>query len=269
MEVIRFESALWQTASVLVVADGDAIVFDPSIDVDDVAAIDARAASMRAKVGHVVVTHGDWDHVCGIAAFPDAVAAMGPLTARVVERPDAVARVEQPAAAYGLRVAGPPRVDRVLEPGLAHRLGAFVLETLPLPGHTPDGVAYRLREPNVLVVGDYLSAAEFPFASSTAAYRATLAGLIELLRHDPPELVVPGHGPPMHASEALAVAERDLDYLRRLRDAVGGALAAGRDRLQARAAGLAVELPREAPDDLGSERDANVDAQLAELLPVP
>jgi glyoxylase-like metal-dependent hydrolase (beta-lactamase superfamily II) len=263
----RFESALWQTSSLLLVADGEAVVIDPCISIEEVAAISARAAELGANVSHVCATHADWDHVCGIAAFPDAVAAMGTLSAAAVAGGAPARRIRDRAREYGIRVAGEPRVDRVLEPGLAHRLGPFVFETIALPGHTPDGTAYRVREPDVLAVGDHVSTVEFPFASSTAAYRATLAGLIDLLRHDPPELVVPGHGPPLTAVEALAVAEADLGYLRSLRAAAADALARGAGADQMRQAALAVELPRSAPDDLDAMRAANVEAQLDELLP--
>jgi hydroxyacylglutathione hydrolase len=263
----RFESALWQTSSLLLIAEDEAIVVDPCITADEVAAIAARAAELGASVSHVCATHADWDHVCGIAAFPEAVAAMGELTAAAVAGGDPATRVRERAREYGIVVAGDPRVDRVLEAGLAHGVGPFVLETIALAGHTPDGTAYRSREPDFLAVGDHLSTVEFPFASSTAAYRATLAALIELLRHDPPELVVPGHGPPLTAVEALAVAEADLDYLRSLRAAAAGVLARGGDADGMRQAALAVELPRPAPDDLDAMRAANVEAQLDELLP--
>lgn len=103
-------------------------------------------------------------------------------------------------------------------------------------------------------MGDDLSAREFPYVSSAAAYRSTLAALIELLRRDPPRRVVPGHGPEHTAAGALAIAEADLDYLWRLHDAV---LTGGRE------AGLAVEPPRAAEDE--EMRVANVETQLEEL----
>jgi glyoxylase-like metal-dependent hydrolase (beta-lactamase superfamily II) len=267
MHVERFEGALWQTSSLLLVADGEAVAIDPCISREEVAVIAARAQALGAPVTHVLATHADWDHVCGIAAFPDAVAAMGERTAEAVATGAPAAVIAQRAAEYDIKVAGGPRVDRVLAVGLAHRIGTFVVETIALPGHTADGTAYRVRALDVLAVGDHLSAVEFPFVSSTADYRTTLAGLIDLLRHDPPARVLPGHGPALTAAEALAIAEADLAYLRALRDAVAGALAAGANREQARAAGQAIETPRTAPGDLAGMRAANVEAQLDELLP--
>ena len=228
--------------------------------------IAARAAELDARVEHVLATHADWDHVCGIAAFPDAIAAMSEATADRVRRVDAGDRIADQAARYGLVVAGPPRADRTLTPGLAYDIGPVVVETLPLRGHTPDGIGYRVRTFDLLAVGDYLSPLEFPFASSTADYRLTIAALVDLLRRDPPARVFPGHGPELSADEALVIAEKDLAYLHALREAVASALRSD-DGETARKAGLAVPLPREAPSDLSAARAANVEAQIAELFP--
>src|SRR5262249_52315308 len=137
----------------------------------------------------------------------------------------------------------------------------------PLPGHTADGSGFRIREQGILVVGDYLSAVEFPFATSPQTYRMTLAGLIEMLTTDPPETVIPGHGPPLAAPEALDVAMADPDYLRAVHSAVLGSLAHDGTRAEARTAGLAVDLPRECPPDLDEMRGFNVDQQIEEIRP--
>jgi glyoxylase-like metal-dependent hydrolase (beta-lactamase superfamily II) len=266
VHVERFESALWRTTSLLVVSGDEAIAVDPCISSAEVGQIAARATELGACVTHVLATHADWDHVCGIAAFPNAVATMSLGTAERVRAVDAGERIAEQAARYGVAVAGAPRVDRTLTPGAALGLGPVVVETLPLRGHTPDGTAYRVQALDVLAVGDYLSAVEFPFASSPADYRLTLAGVVDLLRNDPPARVFPGHGPELTVAEALAIAEQDLVYLHQLRDAVASALRSG-DALVARDAGLAVPLPREAPSDLSAGHAANVEAQLRELVP--
>ena len=264
MHLERFESALWQTSSVLLVAGGEAVAIDPGTSRTEVEAIAARAAELGARVTHVLATHADWDHVCGIAAFPDAVASMGPLTAQAVAGGRPAELIARRAIEHDLQVAGPPRIDRTLAAGAAHRVGPFTVETVALAGHTPDGIGFRVRSADVLAVGDHLSASEFPFVSDTAAYRFTLAGLIDVLRHDPPAQVVPGHGPALDAARALEIAEADLGYLRALRDAVAGALAAGAGRERAHEAGLEAEPPRTA--EIAGMREANVQAQLDELL---
>jgi glyoxylase-like metal-dependent hydrolase (beta-lactamase superfamily II) len=263
----RFEAFLWETTSLLVVGETESLVVDPAISADEVAGIGSRAVELGAPVRHVLITHGDWDHVCGIAGFPEAVAAMGEETAEKVASGAAEAPVQRAVEALGFDAAGPARVDRTFARGAAIAAGHFVVETFPLVGHTADGTGYRLREPGLLVVGDYLSTIEFPFAASPAAYRLTLAGLIELLRNDPPETVIPGHGPPLSAEEALGVAEADLGYLRSLHTAVLDTLSRGGTGDDAHAAGLAVGLPRDAAPDLQEMRRSNVDRQLDELWP--
>lgn len=252
MHAERYESELWQTSSLLLAKDGEAVLVDPCISTEEIGRIAARAEELGARVVAVLATHADWDHVCGIAAFPEAEAAMGESSAARVESGGPWERIREAAAEYGLDVTGPPRVDRRLEAGRAHSVGPFTVETIPLPGHTPDGVGYRIRELDLLAVGDHLSSIEFPFVSSPAAYRTTLAGLIDLLRRDPPARVVAGHGPEHTAPEALAIAEEDLAYLWRLHDAV-------------LAGGEAPEPPRPCADDLAEALDANAEAQRAEL----
>jgi len=263
----RFEAFLWETTSLLVVGDGESLVVDPAITADEVAGIARRAEELGAPVRHVLITHGDWDHVCGIGAFPDAVVAMGEETAEKVTSGAAEKSVRRAVDALGFAAPGPPRVDEAFERGKAVALGPFVVETFPLVGHTADGTGFRLREPGLLLVGDHLSTVEFPFATSPAAYRLTLAGLIDLLREDPPEMVIPGHGPPLSADEALGVAEADHGYLRSLHRSVVDALASGGTPDEARAAGLAVALPRESSPDLEEMRGFNVDREIEEILP--
>lgn len=260
----RFESALWQTSSLLLVAEGEAAVIDPCISADEVARIAGRAATLGVRVTHVLVTHADWDHYCGIAAFPGAVATMGAATAEIIAGEESLEMLRTRAAEHGLTVEGEPRVDWALEVGTAHRIGPFVVETLALRGHTADGTAYRVRDLDLLAVGDHLSAAEFPFVSSASEYRTTLASLIDLLQTDPPGHVVPGHGPALTTAEALAIAHADLAYLRALRDAVANARG---DHAAARAAAAVVAPPRPAPDDLAEMHARNAEVQLAELLP--
>jgi glyoxylase-like metal-dependent hydrolase (beta-lactamase superfamily II) len=265
----RFEGFLWKTASLLVFAQGESLAVDPAISADEVAGIGRRGLELGAPVRHVLITHGDWDHVCGIGGFPDAEVAMGEETAEKVASGRADQSVRRAAEHYGFVPAGSPRVDHTFRRGLAVVLGPFVVETFPLVGHTADGSGFRLRERELLIVGDYLSAEEFPFATSPSAYRITLAGLIEMLREDPPETVIPGHGPPLQALDALSIAQADLFYLRSLCAAVVDALSRDGTREEARAAGLAVDLPRECPPDLEEMRGFNVDRQIEEILGAP
>lgn len=269
LEWERFEGFLWKTTSLLVFAEGESLAVDPAISADEVAGIGRRATELGSPVRHVLITHGDWDHVCGIGGFPDAEVAMGEETAEKVASGKADQSVRRAAEHYGFAPAGSPRVDQTFRRGLAVALGPFVVETFALVGHTADGSGFRLRDQGLLIVGDYLSAVEFPFGTSPSAYRMALAGLIEMLREDPPETVIPGHGPPLQALDALSIAEADLSYLRSLHAAVADALSREGIRDEARAAGLAVDPPREYPPDFEEMRGFNVDREIEEMLPEP
>ena len=166
----------------------------------------------------LLITHSDWDHVCGISAFPEVPAIMSRGAAARIASGQAAESVVREGRAEGLSWDGAPRADLVFEPGEALQVGPFTVETMALPGHTWCGAAYRVRELDLLCVGDYLSLIEFPFVYvSTAAYRATLAALSDSLEHDPVEHIAPGHGRALGAQEALRIAAEDLDYLHALK----------------------------------------------------
>ena len=262
----RLGSELWETTSLLLVEDGEAVAVDPGVTPAEIERVRETADGFGAPVRTVLATHSHFDHVCGIGAFPDAEAVMGSTTAAVVRSGRAAADLASASAELGLDYRGSLRCDRELEVGTAHRVGPFAVETFGLLGHSACGVAFRVRSLGLLVVGDHVSPAEFPFVyESTAAYRTTLAGLVDLLRRDPPEVVASGHGPLLDTAEALAVAEADLEYLYELRRAVAAALPDGEQA--AEAAGLAVDVPRPAAPDLVDESlRANVRSQIAELL---
>jgi hydroxyacylglutathione hydrolase len=264
--LVRLESALWQTSSLLLLDGAHAVAIDPCISADEIEAVRAAAARAGATVESVLVTHADWDHVCGLSAFPDATATMGPSAAARIEDGSALRELGEEGGALGLSWAGEPRCDRVLEPWRAAHVGPFLVETLALPGHTDCGLGYRVRSLGLLAVGDYLSPIECPFVyHSTAAYRSTLATLLEELRRDPPETVVVGHGRPLDAAAAIAIGEADLAYLQRLRAAVAAALAADVPRTQLEAEALALPLPRDVEGDVTAELHRNVALQIEEI----
>jgi hydroxyacylglutathione hydrolase len=262
----RLESELWETAAVVLLRDASAVVIDPGVTPDEVERIDSRVTSAGATVEAILITHVHSDHTCGIGRFPEAEVWMSRLAAAEVSNGGAARSVRSQAQEHGFDYSGEPRCDRTLQPGAAFEAGGFTVETVALPGHTDGGVAYRVRSEGVLIVGDYLSAYEFPFVyQSTAAYRASLAGLLDLLRRDPPLTVVPGHGPALEPAEAIAIGEADLSYLHTLREAVGSALASGSRPAEAAEAGAGVEPPRPA-GELGDQRLGNGTCQVAELI---
>ena len=266
--MIRYESALWETTALALHAGGEAVLVDPCISAPEIAALAADVAARGLTVRAVLVTHADWDHVCGLSAFPGVPAIMSRGAGERIASGQAAEEVVRLGADEGLSWDGAPRADLVFDPGEALQAGPFTIETMALPGHTACGAGYRVRDLDLLCVGDYLSVIEFPFVYvSTAAYRATLAALCDALEREPVAHVTPGHGRPLNGGEALQIAREDLAYLHALKAAVRSALDAGATREDALAAGAAVEVPRGAGDADGRLRHDNAEHQLAELAP--
>jgi glyoxylase-like metal-dependent hydrolase (beta-lactamase superfamily II) len=184
----------------------------------------------------------------GHAAFPGRPVWVSRTLADAVDaKTPRAARLLQDARDFDSRwyVARPgghrwPDSLRGLGDGDRIELGGEPLSVMHLPGHSPDDLG--LLVDGLLLVGDYLSPCEIPFVEDADAYRTTLARLLEVLADV--RAVVPGHGPRLARSEAVAIARADLEYVDRL--------LAARDRSDAAAAG-AIELPRAA--DVTGMRD--------------
>jgi hydroxyacylglutathione hydrolase len=219
MQVEVLTSGIWQTTSTVLSHRGQCVVVDPAYFPRELEAIAARVAEIGQLAG-VVFTHGHWDHVMGHAALPDAPVYVSAVLA------DAIARDEPRAAKYLAdarefdsrwyvpRAQGyrwPARLHGVVE--AAHsELGGFAMQTLQLPGHSPDGLGLVVED--VLLVGDYLSPCEIPFIEDARAYRTTLERLIAVVAEV--REVIPGHGPRLAMSDAMAIARADLAYVDQL-----------------------------------------------------
>ena len=265
--VRKFQTPLWQTNCLLATAGDEAILCDPSYTREE---IDELASELRAAAPAqvwVLVTHADYDHVCGLGVLPEA-------TVVAVER--TASRVADGTAAAGLSAAGEEwgiawvldglRVDRVVSPGpLA--LGRFAVDVVDAPSHGREGAGFVLVDQGVLFPGDHLSPITIPLlgGSLEAAIGANEELLGALGRHEL-RWVVPGHGRALPAAEAREVGEADLAYLRALaeaaRESVEQGLAPGEALLHV----YAVEPPRADTDDFAvyAIRAGNAKLALAE-----
>ena len=238
-------SGIWQMSSTIVASGDECLVVDPGYfprELDDV----ARAARRRGEVRAVAFTHGHWDHVIGWQSFPEAAVWASASLAQAIADGSELAEKSLASARdfdgrWYVRREPPlrwPSNARALGEGERLRVGQVDVQTLLLPGHSPDGVGLLVE--GVLLVGDYLSPCEIPFVDDLDAYRQTLLRLQALDL----EQVIPGHGPILSRAEAMAIAAADLRYL----DALARAADEGeREHLRA------VTLPRAA--DVPGMRD--------------
>jgi glyoxylase-like metal-dependent hydrolase (beta-lactamase superfamily II) len=202
---------------------GETFVIDSPVLPDELDALGAliEQAGFAAPAG-LLATHGDWDHVLGPLAFPQAPLGCASSTAeRLAARPGEPQRqlrdfdedlyIERP------RPLALGSVQSLPVPGRCE-LGEHELELHPAEGHTADGMAVLIGWAGVLVAGDYLSSVELPVLNEgdrVDAYMATLERLRPIVGRA--EHVVPGHGPVLDGARALALLDEDAAYMSALR----------------------------------------------------
>ncbi len=217
-DVILLTSQFWQTSCTIVRAGEECFVIDSPILPEELDALPAVLEQAGLQLSGLLATHGDWDHLLGRAAFPEASLGCAQSTAQRLLAAPGEAQRELRAFDEEYYLERKPLMLGQLQElpvpgGLA--IGPHELELHSAEGHTGDGMAIWIPWARVLVAGDYLSAIEIPFfgeaQGTLVAYRATLQRLRPLAQAA--DYVVPGHGPALNSERALAVLEEDLAYL--------------------------------------------------------
>jgi hydroxyacylglutathione hydrolase len=242
------QTPLWQTNAVFARSGSDALLGDPCYTPEEI----ERLVELARVVGgpiHLLLTHGDFDHVCGVGYVPEAIVIAGTATAERIASGAAGDQLTAAGVEWGLAWPTGLRVDRVVEPG-RFECGAFHLEAIEATGHTADGLAYVLVDQGVLLPGDYLSDMTYPFIiGGLEPMIATSLRLLDAIERHDLRWVVPGHGRALTPEEATAAGEADLDYLEALARAVAEAKADALSAGEALLHVFAVEPPRETTPD--------------------
>lgn len=260
--VTVFTSDLYRTTTTVVATDTHIVVADPCWLPREVAEIARFVAETRGSRQVVLLfTHSDFDHIIGWRAFPDAVVVASGSFARcpAAERERNLAQIREFDDKYYLTrpyEIAYPDVDYIMEgDGTVLELGAARLVCYQAPGHNADGLLTVVEPHGVLILGDYLSDAEFPFISyDSRRYEETLLKLDDIAARHEIGLFVPGHGSPSRElAEMRARRDADLRYIRELRRLVAAGDEAGQTRLMA-----------DAPFPLGQRESHELNARLIE-----
>ncbi|MEP6892236.1 MAG: MBL fold metallo-hydrolase [Gaiellaceae bacterium] len=173
----------------------EAVVVDPS---GDPAAILVRLAEARAHCVAILITHGHWDHLVGVADLADAGAP-------VYMAEDERVLLENPSAFSPPSVVIRPYTpDVLLNGGETLELAGMTFDVTAVPGHSPAHLAYHSG--GALFSGDVLFAGSVGRTDLPGAdWETLLASIRALVDTYPPETVVyPGHGPATTLGAELA-----------------------------------------------------------------
>ena|SRR6218665_3894070 len=107
----------------------------------------------KLKLSRLLLTHGHIDHILGNKFIFDTFGLVPEM-----HKDDLffIDRMMQSAAMYGLSVEQSPSPHKFLEEGDSIQLGAYVLECIHTPGHSPGSVSFYNRENKLLIGGDVL-----------------------------------------------------------------------------------------------------------------
>lgn len=178
-------------------SSSEAVVVDPSGDAADLRLTLAR---LGARCAAILVTHGHWDHLFGVADLAEGTHA--PVYMPEGER----VLLESPVGAFappGFEVR-PYTPDVLLNGRETIEVGGISFEVLSVPGHSPAHLAYYAD--GCLFSGDVLFAGSVGRTDLPGADWGTLVSSIASLAAAlPPETVVyPGHGPATTLGAELA-----------------------------------------------------------------
>ena len=187
--VDRYELGPIQTNCYVVRAERGAqesVVIDPGADA---AALRLELARMGTRCAGILVTHGHYDHVGGVADLAEG-------TGVHVWMPEADSPMLERYDEFAPPGTGRPYTpEHLLEGDETIELAGIAFETIPIPGHTAGHVAFHAD--GCLFSGDLV------FANSVGRvdlpggdWDTLLASVRSLADRFPPETVIyPGHGP--------------------------------------------------------------------------
>jgi glyoxylase-like metal-dependent hydrolase (beta-lactamase superfamily II) len=168
----------------------EGMVVDPG---DDAEAILRVAARHGLRIATIVITHAHIDHVGGAQKLKQATGAAVIMSARDLPLYE---QLEMQAGWLGIETPRRVEIDRAAREGDRLALGAYALEVLDTPGHTPGSISLWIPAEKKLLSGDTLfrdsiGRTDLPGGDP----RAILVSIRDKLLPLPEDTaVIPGHG---------------------------------------------------------------------------
>ncbi|HWR22147.1 MAG TPA: MBL fold metallo-hydrolase [Feifaniaceae bacterium] len=158
--------------------NGSCALIDPAAEEPVFHYIDAQ----RLNCTHVLLTHGHFDHIGGVAGIKEKTGALV-----CIHREDAkmlTSDFESLGATMGFRNM-PVQPDLLLEDGDIIEAAGTTLRVIHTPGHTRGGVCYLEEQDRVLFTGDTIfrlgaGRADFPGSDEKDLYRSIVNKLFTL-----------------------------------------------------------------------------------------
>jgi hydroxyacylglutathione hydrolase len=174
----------------------EAVVIDPG---GDAAELGRELERLGVTCVGILITHGHWDHLGGVADLAEASGAPVHMAADeriALERINDFAPAELPLRPY--------TPDVLLEGDETLDLAGISFQTLRVPGHSPAHLAYYAE--GCLFSGDVLFAGSVGRTDLPFGDWDTLVASIRLLadRFPPETVVYSGHGPETTLGDELA-----------------------------------------------------------------
>ena len=162
-------------------------------------------------IKEVVNTHGHFDHVGGDGYFLNAKVAIHEADAPVVEKGDSQASV---ADFFDGKLV-PRTVHRRLKDGDMVKAGAYELQVVHTPGHSPGSICLLDKKTGTLFSGDTIFADSVGRTDLPGSDPAKLVESIQKLKKLGVKRIFPGHGNPVvqGADKVLSGAAEMAEYI--------------------------------------------------------
>ncbi|MFL5919406.1 MAG: MBL fold metallo-hydrolase [Gaiellaceae bacterium] len=174
----------------------EAVAVDPG---GDAARLRLELAGMGASCAAILITHGHWDHLGGVAELAEGTGA----PVHMAEDERVLLEDVNNFVPAGIRLR-PYTPDVLLQGDESLDLAGITFETLRVPGHSPGHLAYYAD--GCLFSGDVLFAGSVGRTDLPGADWDTLVASIRVLadRFPPETVVFSGHGPQTTLGRELA-----------------------------------------------------------------